>query len=322
MSPPYASPERWRGDRATEAADVYALGVMGYEMLTGALPFPGPHFEDFRDQHLHGRVAPLNQADASLASAVEDCLVKADGARPSPAILLARLERPATSPNSTGLTRLQEASRAQANRQAEAARQESESNTEEARRAALYDAAESSLRGIVSRLVNTITGAAPAALSQQLEASGYSVKLGPAELRVFPVHTYLRSVADPAKKIPFDVVACTALGIDMPQDRFGYEGRTAGEYGWFEVAFMFMALMARQSNRDPFSLSPGTEATEAVGPGVGAYQVAWPFTRLDHENLDDFISRWAGWLADASMSHLHRPTTLPEQNPDGSWRTA
>ena len=80
--------------------------------------------------------------------------------------------------------------------------------------------------------------------------------------------------------------------------------------------------MARQGAGEPFALDPGSEATEAVAPGVGAYQVAWPFTRLDTATLQDFVGRWAGWLADASQGALHRPTTVPEVNPDGSWRQA
>ncbi|MGY4433947.1 serine/threonine protein kinase [Bradyrhizobium sp. F1.13.1] len=53
LSPPYAAPERWRAERATGAVDVYALGVMAFEILCGRKPFPGPHIEDYREQHLH-----------------------------------------------------------------------------------------------------------------------------------------------------------------------------------------------------------------------------------------------------------------------------
>ncbi|MBI3281316.1 MAG: serine/threonine protein kinase, partial [Acidobacteria bacterium] len=38
-TPNYIAPERWKGGTATPASDVYALGVILYEMLAGSLPF-------------------------------------------------------------------------------------------------------------------------------------------------------------------------------------------------------------------------------------------------------------------------------------------
>ncbi len=41
MTPAYASPEQLRGDDLSTASDVYALGVLGYRLLTGHLPYRG-----------------------------------------------------------------------------------------------------------------------------------------------------------------------------------------------------------------------------------------------------------------------------------------
>lgn len=52
MSPPYAAPERWRNEHATIAADIYALGIMAYELVSGQLPFEG-NYESSTSTPMH-----------------------------------------------------------------------------------------------------------------------------------------------------------------------------------------------------------------------------------------------------------------------------
>ena len=47
--PAYTSPEQWRGEAITTASEQYALGVLGYHMLTGRVPFAGAPMEVMRD---------------------------------------------------------------------------------------------------------------------------------------------------------------------------------------------------------------------------------------------------------------------------------
>lgn len=108
MTAPYAAPESWRAERATSATDVYALGVMAFEMLTGARPFLGPNFEDYREQHLHSDAPALKSGTSVLRALVGEMLFKAAGARPSAANMLARLEGSKQQQISGGLAKLGE----------------------------------------------------------------------------------------------------------------------------------------------------------------------------------------------------------------------
>jgi len=52
-SPAYVSPEQIRGRPADGRSDLYALGVLMYEMLTGRVPFKGENIGAILDQHLY-----------------------------------------------------------------------------------------------------------------------------------------------------------------------------------------------------------------------------------------------------------------------------
>jgi eukaryotic-like serine/threonine-protein kinase len=73
----YMSPEQVTGAPITFAADLYALGVTLHEMLTGALPFPGP---DFVAQHL-GDAPPSTGLGKDWDAIVSRLLEKAPEAR-------------------------------------------------------------------------------------------------------------------------------------------------------------------------------------------------------------------------------------------------
>lgn len=55
---PYIAPELWEGVPATPGSDIYALGCVTYEMLTGKLLFGGPTTPAIIKAHLHGAHLP------------------------------------------------------------------------------------------------------------------------------------------------------------------------------------------------------------------------------------------------------------------------
>src|SRR5215475_13629788 len=57
----YAAPEQARGDRVDKRADVFSLGVLLYEMLTGTWPFQGRTTIDVRHAVLHDAPRPVSE---------------------------------------------------------------------------------------------------------------------------------------------------------------------------------------------------------------------------------------------------------------------
>lgn len=76
-SPHYLSPERAAGGPPSVAADIYALGVLGYRLLTGAPPFDGNLLEIMM-AHLHAEVAPPSRRRGEpIEPAVERVILRA-----------------------------------------------------------------------------------------------------------------------------------------------------------------------------------------------------------------------------------------------------
>jgi serine/threonine-protein kinase len=82
----YMSPEQVRGERATAASDVYAMGVMIYEAIAGELPFKSDTQIGYLYQHAElAPPRPIVRAPfpASLAELALRCLAKDPGDRPT-----------------------------------------------------------------------------------------------------------------------------------------------------------------------------------------------------------------------------------------------
>ncbi|HEU4509965.1 MAG TPA: protein kinase [Pyrinomonadaceae bacterium] len=61
----YAAPEQARGDRVDKRADIFSLGVLLYEMLTGTWPFRGKTTIDVRHAVLHDAPRPIHELRSS-----------------------------------------------------------------------------------------------------------------------------------------------------------------------------------------------------------------------------------------------------------------
>ena len=91
-TPLYMAPEQWMGKEVDGRADLYALGIMMYQMLTGHAPFPGSDGpQALMYQHLHTPPPLLpSSIPAEIRVQVERLLRKAPQERPPDALSVRR----------------------------------------------------------------------------------------------------------------------------------------------------------------------------------------------------------------------------------------
>ena len=75
-SPAYLAPERLRGDPAIPASDLYALGCVAYQMLTGVHPFRAPELAALFVQHLQSAPTPPRRLNGALPVDVERLVLR------------------------------------------------------------------------------------------------------------------------------------------------------------------------------------------------------------------------------------------------------
>lgn len=76
-TPEFMSPEQIRGKPLDARSDLYALGIVAFEMFSGKLPFQGRNAQEMMIARLRGQPATLRQLRPDIPAAVDRALMRA-----------------------------------------------------------------------------------------------------------------------------------------------------------------------------------------------------------------------------------------------------
>jgi len=76
-TPEFMSPEQIRGKPLDARSDIYALGIVAFEMFTGKLPFQGRNAQEMMIARLRSQPVPIRTLRSDVPDAVEKALTKA-----------------------------------------------------------------------------------------------------------------------------------------------------------------------------------------------------------------------------------------------------
>lgn len=103
-TPDYISPEQVKGKRGDARSDIYALGVMLYEMLTGKVPFTGPNAFIIMNERLLNNPVPPREIDPSITPQLQEIIYRAIEREPAKRYQSAReLARDLEHPDQVGV---------------------------------------------------------------------------------------------------------------------------------------------------------------------------------------------------------------------------
>ncbi len=73
----YLAPETTRGEPATNQIDIYALGIVFYELLCGSVPFQGDNPVQIAMKHLREEIPGIREFNPTLPQSIENIITKA-----------------------------------------------------------------------------------------------------------------------------------------------------------------------------------------------------------------------------------------------------
>lgn len=312
LTPEYAAPEQWKLQRATNATDIYALGCIGYALLTGKPPFRGPNF---REQHLHESPPVLANHSRRLCSLIAMALRKVPEVRPNLVRLKELLSRISQGDEERlareGFGALERAGAEVAAREAkeEAERKLKESQLDQ--REQIASEGRKKLGKLAKQMWVNIESIVPNAECAGMlgETRNMLISIGSASLEL----KFMRAAVGEGAfcQSGWDVIIGATIKVSQAVP--GYERSaslwyskmtTDDNYRWREVSYRTTGFVTGQRIYEPFALTDVAEADLAAGPAMHIIQIEFGPKPIDDEDFDEFFERWAKILAKAVSERL------------------
>ncbi|MBV8754557.1 MAG: serine/threonine protein kinase [Hyphomicrobiales bacterium] len=320
LTPSYAAPEQWLGERPTGATDIYALGCIIYALFTGKPPFGGS-LDDLREQHLHGTPLRLDRLLPREAAFVTYMLRKLPPSRPSlPRCIqiFSSASVPALSPRiPSGLAK---AARDIAEEEAIEEARVRAATTRRQWREALIPGALAQLNDLQANLFNAIGD-----VFESVRRDQYQVFLGRGYLRFEPKKPpsaiidldWIRgwgAICDSTIGV-HQITGVGGDGYHVWEASLFYGGPSPeGECRWYEVAFKnphYEREGAWTKDHQPVSGEGMTKRRDIAFRINERHDLAYGPVPIDAEDEDGFIHRWSALLAKAAAGRLRPASRLP-----------
>jgi eukaryotic-like serine/threonine-protein kinase len=321
-SPWYAAPEQWSRQHATHATDIYALGCIGIELITGHLPFQGPAEPDYERQHLY-ELPLLTGVPPLLRGLLVRMVAKPQVARPAVERVIQELESyrkkgQASGPGAHSLAGVSATLETQ-KAEADARRAAAEAALQERVQTATH--ALSILDGIAEQLFAEVQKHASAARITREKRDTVTIRqatMGKGTIRM-TVGGYDLIKNDVFAGSAWDVICGDGIFVEVVgtgnsrgASLWYADVDRKGQYEWIEMGYYRHG--AKHFHGSPQYLPPGTEARIAASsPEVHPWRFAHPIRRIEgHPATDEFCQRWMFLFGRAAEGTLRAPETLPE----------
>ena len=313
----YAAPEQWELKKVASSTDLYALGCIAYELISGHTPFQAETDEEYRQKHLFSEPPALQTHSPQLRSLVSMLLRKSPESRPSIDRVRTILEKvisdTSSHTSSSGLSELAQVGAVEAERAAAIEVKASLEIAENRRRLQLARDASSILQEVLDEFFRQINDASPSAI-----VGDRSISLGNATIMINSMN--LLGDVIPPNAFPnskWDVISGAIIALRQEKPRYDWCGNLwytnlgkENHYRWYETSYWCI------NNRlvhpfAPIALVILSDADLAHSNIAHIYSVATTPKPIDGENIIDFVDRWSKLFAQAVKGKISYPSYLP-----------